>query len=51
MTNNEKELLNIFCDSSDLEHTVLTAIKVFSAFLAQLEEVQEPPAASPPESS
>ena len=37
MSNNERILLNIL-KSDDSEQTVLTAIKVFSAFLEQLEE-------------
>ena len=36
MSNNERILLNIL-KSNDSEQTVLTAIKVFSAFLEQLE--------------
>ena len=36
MSNNEQELLNVL-KSSNSEQTVLTAIKVFSAFLVQLE--------------
>lgn len=36
MSNNEKELLNILKHHNS-EQTVLTAIKVFSAFLEQLE--------------
>ena len=36
MSNNERELLNILKHHNS-EQTVLTAIKVFSAFLEQLE--------------
>ena len=36
MSNNERILLNIL-KSDDSEQTILTAIKVFSAFLEQLE--------------
>ena len=44
MTTNELELLNIFRENNNTEHTVLTAIKVFSAFLEQLEEAPTLPA-------
>ena len=37
MTKNEKELIEIFRENDNSEQAVLTAIKVFSAFLEQLE--------------
>lgn len=40
MTKNEKELMEIFRENDNSEQTVLTAIKVFSAFLEQLEVAQ-----------
>ena len=39
MSNNEKELFNIIYENDNPEQSVLTAIKVFSAFLEQLEAV------------
>ena len=41
MSNNERELLNILKHHNS-EQTVLTAIKVFSAFLEQLEAAPTP---------
>ena len=46
MNKNEIELFNIIRDSNNEEQSVLTAIKVFSAFLEQLAEAPTPPAAS-----
>ena len=37
MTNNEKEMINIIRENDNLEQGVLIAIKVFSAFVEQLE--------------
>lgn len=37
MSKNEMELINIICENDNSEQTLLTAIKVFSAFLEQLE--------------
>ena len=45
MRNNEIELFNIVNENDNPEQAVLTAIKVFAAFLEQLEEDQEPLAA------
>ena len=39
MTNNETVLFNIVKENENPEFAVLTSIKVFSAFLEQLEEV------------
>jgi hypothetical protein len=44
MTDNENQLLEIIRESGDPCQTVLTAIKVFAAFLEQPEAGQEPPA-------
>ena len=40
----EEELFKIIGESDDPEQAVMTAIKVFSAFLEQLSVDQEPPA-------
>lgn len=48
MNKHEVELFNIIHDSNNEEHSVLTAIKVFSAFLEQLAEAPTPPAAALP---
>ena len=37
MTNNEIELIDVIRENDNPEQVVLTAIKVFSAFLEQLE--------------
>lgn len=37
MTNNEKEMINIIRENDNLEQGLLIAIKVFSAFVEQLE--------------
>ena len=37
MTNNEMEMINIIRENDNPEQGLLTAIKVFSAFLEQLE--------------
>jgi hypothetical protein len=37
MSNNEIEMINIIRENDNLEQGLLTAIKVFSAFLEQLE--------------
>lgn len=39
MSNNELELINIIRENDNPEQIVLTAVKVFSAFLEQLEAV------------
>lgn len=39
MTKNEIEMIDIIRENDNPEQTILTAIKVFSAFLEQLEEV------------
>ena len=41
---NEEELLRIIRENDNPEQTVLTAIKVFAAFLEQLEVAPEPQA-------
>ena len=41
---NEEELLRIVYENDNPEQAVLTAIKVFAAFLEQLEVTQEPQA-------
>lgn len=51
MSTQEQELLNIIRESNDPEQAVLTAIEVFTAFLAQLSEDQEQPAVYPLESA
>ena len=37
MSNNEIEMINVIRENDNLEQAVLIAIKVFSAFLEQLE--------------
>ena len=39
---NEVELMSIICENDNPEMAVLEAIRVFAAFLEQLEEDQEP---------
>ena len=39
MTNNEIKLMNIICENDNPEQAVQIAIKVFSAFVEQLEAV------------
>ena len=51
MTLNEIELFNIINENDNPEETILTAIKVFSAFLEQLEATPMPQVASLQESS
>ena len=51
MSNNEKELFNIIYENDNPEQSVLTAIKVFSAFLEQLEVSPMPRLADLQESS
>lgn len=51
MSTLEKELFEIINKSNDREKAVLTAIDVFTAFLAQLSEAQEQPVADPLESA
>ena len=46
MSNNEVELINIIRNSPDPDKAVMTAIEIFTAFLAQLSASPEPPAAS-----
>ena len=41
---NEDELMRMICENDNPEQAVLTAIKVFAAFLEQLEVTQEPQA-------
>ena len=43
MSTHEEELFKIIGESDDPEQAVMTAIKVFAAFLAQLEANQELP--------
>ena len=50
MSQNEIELFNMLHENN-AEQAVLTAIKVFSAFLEQLAEDPKPPAAYPLESA
>lgn len=45
MSTHENELFKIISESKNPEQAVLTAIKVFAAFLEQLEADQEPQAA------
>ena len=45
MTQNEIELFNIINENDNPEEAILTAIKVFSAFLEQLEATPMPQAA------
>lgn len=51
MSTHEKELFKIITENDNPEQAVLTAIKVFAAFLEQLAEAPEPPVAYPPESA
>lgn len=51
MTTNEIELFNIIFENDRPEIGVMTAIKVFTAFLAQLEEDQVPRVAGLQESA
>ena len=52
MSQNEIELFNVLYENdNNAEQAVLTAIKVFSAFLTQLAEDPTPPAACPLESA
>ena len=44
LRNNEEELFKIIRENDNQEQAVLTAIKVFAAFLEQLEAVPEPQA-------
>ena len=44
MSQNEIELFNMLYENDSAEQSVLTAIKVFSAFLEQLAEDPKPPA-------
>lgn len=44
MSAHEEELFKIIGESDDPAQAVMTAIKVFSAFLEQLSVDQEPPA-------
>ena len=50
MSKNEIELFNILYEHN-AEQAMLTAIKVFAAFLEQLEEVPTPPLVCPLESA
>ena len=51
METNEIELMNIIYENDDPEQAVLTAIKVFAAFLEQLGATPEPQPACPLESA
>ena len=52
MSQNEIELFNVLYENdNNAEQAVLTAIKVFSAFLEQLAEDPKPPAVCPLESA
>lgn len=51
MSTHETELINIIRNSNDPEKAVMTAIEIFTAFLAQLSEDQEQLAACPLESA
>ena len=51
MVHNEMRLYDLIQKSEDSEQAILLAIKVFSAFLEQLEACPEPQAACPLESS
>ena len=42
MLKNEEELIKIIRENDNQDQAVLTAIKVFAAFLEQLEAVPEP---------
>lgn len=51
MSKNEIELFNMLHENDNPEQAVLTAIKVFSAFLEQLAEDPKPPIVCPLESA
>ena len=51
MSTLEQELFDIIDKSNNKEQAVLTAIEVFTAFLAQLSADQEQPAVCPLESA
>ena len=51
MVHNESRLLELIQEHENPEQAIALAIKVFSAFLEQLEACPEPQAACPPESS
>ena len=51
MNENEIRLLNMLYENDDPEMAVLTAIKVFAAFVEQLAEVPVPPVVYPLESA
>lgn len=51
MSTHEDELFKIISESKNPEQAVLTAIKVFAAFLEQLSESQELQAVCPQESA
>ena len=51
MSQNEIELFNMLYENDSAEQSVLTAIKVFSAFLEQLAEDPMPPFVYPLESA
>ena len=51
MSTHEEELFEIIYENDNPEKAVLTAIEVFTAFLAQLGEVPEPLAVFPRESA
>lgn len=51
MSTQENELFKIISESNNPEQAVLTAIKVFAAFLEQLEADQEPHSVCPQESA
>ena len=51
MSTHEEELFKIINESKNPEQAVLTAIKVFAAFLGQPSASQEPPVVFPPESA
>ena len=51
MSKNETELFNVLYENDCAEQGLLTAIKVFSAFLKQLAEDPTPPSVYPLESA
>lgn len=51
MSQNEIELFNMLYENDNAEQGLLTAIKVFSAFLEQLAEDPKPQAVCPLESA
>ena len=51
MSENETRLFNMLYENDEPEQALLTAIKVFSAFLEQLEEDPEPLSVCPLESA